>query len=133
MNPHSKSWRAGDLVSTGSQGQVTGKVMTFNRQADGKPYIRIQILSGGPFGKWEWPDGWVLGIGALAKTCARCSQPYRTEEKDSIFCLACDRLEDHDGADSQRSARSALRGTYATSQPSTDAGVNTDTDWKKPF
>jgi hypothetical protein len=120
-------------VSTGSKGQVTGKVLTFNRNEDGKPYVRVQVVSGGPNGKWEWPDGWVLGIGSLEKTCRQCDQPYRTEERDSIFCPACDRLE-HDGADSQRSARVALRGNATRgSQPQPKAGLPDMDDWERPF
>jgi hypothetical protein len=79
MNRHAHSWRPDDVVSA-CGGTLTGKVVRFG--------TAVKVQYGTPR-KWDWPDGWVLGVGPREFICLECSQPYRTDETQADFCPVC--------------------------------------------
>lgn len=102
MNKHAKSWRPGDVVSA-CGGQLTGKVVQFGKA--------VKVQYGTPR-KWDWPDGWVLGVGSREHHCLDCGQPYRSDGLRAGFCPACRR--DQDAAHGDGGGRRSTSGPAPT-------------------
>jgi hypothetical protein len=107
-------WRQNDPVTSRDDSAKTGKVLVLRRQSDGRPYVRVQIVAGGPAGMWEWPDRWCLGVGAYGKSCADCARGFRTDDKGEVLCLACERA-----AFGERNERNDEPGVDARELPGT--------------
>lgn len=89
-----RGWAEGDRVTyPGQDGAalMTGRVVIRRALETGRPYLKVQIESGGRIGAWVWPEGWILGEGPLQLECLECRQPFRASSAGSNFCPPCDR------------------------------------------
>jgi hypothetical protein len=81
-------WVNGDPVTHRITGEIGGVKWTHARQSDGKRFVRVRV----PGREEVWENGhWVLGQGAQQRTCYECGYPFRTDDADATFCLACAR------------------------------------------
>ena len=134
MKVDTTRWIEGDIVSLTETG-VVGKVVVLQRQSDGARYVKIQIVSGGPAGKWEWPDRWILGVGAFARVCLQCQQPFRTPLGGEEFCPACTRDErPNSTVPETRSIHGSLYGARTPRKPTPSAAAVTEpAPFETPF
>jgi hypothetical protein len=81
-------WVNGDPVTNRHTNEVGTAKWTHARQRDGKRFLRVRV-----HGKDEvWENShWVIGQGAQQRTCFECGYPFRTDDADATFCLACAR------------------------------------------
>lgn len=84
------AWRDGDVVqlrSTISDHVLTGTVVVRGRM------IKVAYTDVAKRDRVEWPDGWVIGCGALDRTCAHCDHTFATDDQNEAFCPPCLRDE----------------------------------------
>lgn len=94
-------WVNGDPVTNRITGDLGTVKWTYPRKSDGKRFLRVRV-----HGRDDvWENGhWILGQGFHQRTCYECGYPFKTEEMDATFCLACAR---HQRPKYERDARSA--------------------------
>jgi hypothetical protein len=89
-------WKHGDPVTKESsrREEISRGTAHLSKAKAGHYYMRVRLQGGHEnAGCYEWPDGWVLGVGRTAAKCWQCEQLYRTDSLDPDFCPACLRDE----------------------------------------
>jgi hypothetical protein len=88
VDDRTDGWVNGDPV-TNRHTQETGTAKwTHARHSDGKRFLRVRVQ--GKDEVWE-NSHWMIGQGAYQRTCFECGYPFRTDDGDATFCLACAR------------------------------------------
>jgi hypothetical protein len=83
------SWVNGDPVTSKHAADVTGTVKwTHARRSDGKRFLRVRLANGSEI--WG-NDDFLIGIGPHQVVCADCLEPFRTDDRATVFCPCCTR------------------------------------------